>query len=160
MPYRRYTKAQKASAVAEASVNGVRAAEAATGIRESTIRYWLDQPEFAQLREKTREEMRDGFKVLVHRAQERLTALVPTMEPRDLTILLGVATDKSLLLSGDATGRTEHRSLTDGFNDHEKRALADSIRSALAEDGAEAAAEGDAAGAAVVGAGTPGATGT
>jgi transposase-like protein len=137
---RRYTKTEKLAAVAEAAVNGTEQASDRTGIPESTIRYWLDKPEFAELRAKTREEMRDGFKVLVHRAQERLTALVDQMEPRDLTVLLGVATDKTLLLSGDATSRTENRSLIDGLTDDEKRRL----RGAIAEAArAEAGGPGD-----------------
>lgn len=131
--HRRYTHAQKARAVAEASVNGVMAAEAKTGIRESTIRYWLDQPEFAELRAKTREEMRDGFKVLVHRAQERLTALVDHMEPRDLTVLLGVATDKTLLMSGDATARTE--TLTNGFDTEQQRRIREWLASVAGGEG-------------------------
>lgn len=111
------------AAVAQAAVNGTERASHDTGIPESTIRYWLDKPEFAELREKTRDEMRDGFTVLVHKAQEALMARIDQMEPRDLTILLGVATDKSLLLSGDATSRSETRSLSDELDDHERAAL-------------------------------------
>lgn len=156
--HRRYTHAEKTAAVAEAEVNGVVAAERRTGITESTIRYWLDQPEFAELRAKTREEKRDGYRVLVAKAQARLAELIPTMEPRDLTILLGVAQDKDLLLSGDATARSEVNSFH-GYNDHEKRAIAELLRKALAADRTAPDAEGDAGGDAVVGAGTTGAAG-
>lgn len=129
MARRRYTNAQRAQAVAEAEVNGLTRASEKTGIPLTTIDYWLDKPEFVELRSKTREEMRDGFRVLVHKAQERLEALVPTMEPRDLTILLGVATDKGLLLAGDATSRSETRTWTDDLNDDEKQRLRDWIDS-------------------------------
>lgn len=139
--------AEREAAITLAEVSGVEAASKSTGIPERTIRYWLDRPEFAELRLKTREEMRDGFKVLVHRAQERLTALVNEMEPRDLTILLGVATDKTLLMSGDATSRAENRSLTDGYSDDEKRKLRDWIDSLV--DSPNGDADGD-----------PGGTGT
>ena len=152
---RRYTKAEKLNAVAQATVNGAEQAAESTGIPRTTILYWLDQPEFVALRQKTREEMRDGFKVLVHRAQERLTTLVDSMEPRDLTILLGVATDKTLLLSGDATSRTENRSLIDGLSDDEKRRL----RGAIAEAArAEAGGPGDGDGVAVPSEASPAAT--
>jgi hypothetical protein len=120
---RRYTQQERAEFVAEATINGTEAAAGRTGIPESTGRYGLDKPEFAELRAKTRDEMRDGFKVLVHRVQEALMGRVGEMEPRDLTILLGVATDKTLLMSGDATGRTETRSLASGLDDHERAAL-------------------------------------
>ena len=120
---RRYTKAEKLEAVAQATVNGPEQAATATGIPRTTILYWLDQPEFVALRQKTRDEMRDGFKVLVHRAQEALMGRIAEMEPRDLTILLGVATDKTLLMSGDATTRAETRDLSNELDDHERVAL-------------------------------------
>lgn len=142
--HRRYTKRDKIAAVASAEINGIPATAEAQGIPETTIRYWLDRPEFVELRAKTRDEMRDGFKVLVHKAQERLTALVGEMEPRDLTVLLGVATDKTLLMSGDATSRAENRSLTDGYSDDEKRKLRDWIDSLV--DATAGDADGDTGG--------------
>jgi hypothetical protein len=128
------------AAVAEAEVNGLQQAADATGIPKTTIEYWLDKPEFVHLRSKTREEMRDGFRVLVHKAQARLTELVPSMEARDLTILLGVATDKDLLLSGDATARNENVTVTDGLSDTEKRRLREAIAEAASS---EASGDGD-----------------
>lgn len=128
---RRYTHDQKATAVAEAEVNGLQRAAEATGIPKTTIEYWLDKPEFVQLRSKTREEKRDGYRVLIARAQQRLAELIPTMEPRDLTVLLGVAQDKDLLLSGDATSRTENVSVTDGLSADAKRALRDRLARAV-----------------------------
>ena len=123
MARRRYTQQQKLEAVASAEVNGIPATAESQGIPETTIRYWLDKPEFVELRAKTRDEMRDGFKVLVHRVQEALMGRVSEMEPRDLTILLGVATDKTLLMSGDPTTRNETRNLASGLDDHERAAL-------------------------------------
>lgn len=111
------------AAVAEAEVNGAEQAAEATGIPRTTILYWLDKPEFVALRRKTREEQRDGYRVLIAKAQERLVNAIPTMEPRDVTILLGVAQDKDLLLSGDATTRSESRTLNDDLDDHERAAL-------------------------------------
>lgn len=140
---RRYTHEQRMAAVAEAEVNGLQQASERTGIPKTTIEYWLDKPEFVHLRAKTREEMRDGFRVLVHLAQQELTRRVKEMEPRDLTVLLGVATDKDLLLSGDATSRTESRSVTDGLSDDEKRRLRAAIaEAARAEGGSERAGDG------------------
>ena len=136
-------QAERIAAVALAELNGAEAASEATGIPRTTIAYWLDLPEFVELRQKTREEMRDGFRVIVHKAQERLTELIPTMEPRDLTILLGVSTEKALLVGGDATSRSETRTWTDDLNDGEKQRLRDWIDSL--DDPASAAGETEAA---------------
>jgi transposase-like protein len=155
MPRRRYTHAEKAAFVAQAEIEGVTATAEKMGIPRKTGEYWLDSPRFAELRQKTREEMRDGFRVLVHKAQERLEMLVPTMEPRDLIVLMGVSTEKALLVGGDATARSEVNTYH-GYNDHEKRAAADLIRSAVAADSTESGPAGDAVGAGVE---TPGPAG-
>lgn len=126
---RRYTKAEKATAVIAAEMATVAAASQATGIPETTIRYWCDSPKYAELRAKTRAEAAEGFSVLMHLAMDRLSELVPEMEPRDLTILLGVAAEKSQLLSGGPTNRTETRSLADDLDDDEKQRLRDWIDS-------------------------------
>jgi len=133
---RRYTKAEKATAVIAAEMATVAAASEATGIPESSIRYWCDSPKYAELRAKTREEAADGFSVLMHLAMQRLSELVPQMEPRDLTILLGVSAEKSQLLSGGPTNRTETRSLADDLDDNEKRRLRDWIDSLPSEPAA------------------------
>lgn len=55
--------------------------------------------------------------------------------------------DKLALMRGEATARTETRSLVDGFDDHEKQALRDAIDAQLdvsgetARDTADAAVE-------------------
>ena len=129
---RRYTKRQKAAAVVTAELSSTMAAAEAHHIPESTLRYWLDDPQFANLRAKTREDAAEGFDVLMHMAQGRLRELIPTMEARDLTILLGVATEKAQLLSGQPTSRSETRALTDGLDDHEKAALRKVVDDVLA----------------------------
>jgi transposase-like protein len=124
---RRYTKAEKATAIIAAELVNVTAASEQTGVPMRTLRYWLDDPKYADLRNKTREEAAAGFSVLVHMAQARLTELVPEMEPRDLTILLGVAAEKAQLFGGGPTSRTETRTLVDDLDDDEKRRLRDWI---------------------------------
>jgi transposase-like protein len=124
---RRYTKAEKATVVIAAEMSTAAAASQASGVPESTVRYWLDNPKYAELRVKTREEAAAGFSVLMYMAQERLRELIPTMEPRDLTILLGVSAEKAQLLGGGPTSRTETRTLADDLDDDEKRRLRDWI---------------------------------
>ena len=137
---------ERVRAVALAEVVGAQAASEQTGIPRPTIALWMDRPEFSELRQKTRDELAAGFQVLAHLAMTRLLEQVKAgqVEPRDLTILLGVATDKHLLMSGDVTARTETRSLTQGFNDDEKRRLREFIDGIDAESPARPAdAEGD-----------------
>jgi len=124
---RRYTKAEKATAVIAAELSTAQAASEALHIPETTLRYWVAQPKYAELRAKTREEAASGFSVIVYLAQERLIELIPDMEPRDLTILLGVAAEKAQLLGGGPTSRTETRTLSDDFDDDEKQRLRDWI---------------------------------
>jgi hypothetical protein len=126
---RRYTKREKVNAVIAAEMSSVEAAAEQAGIPRKTLAYWLDAPEFADLRHKTREEMSAGMATIVHLAQTRIVAEIEAgnFQPHDLVILLGVATDKSQLLSGAPTARTETRSLSESLPDHEKEALADAI---------------------------------
>ena len=130
--HRRYTKREKATVVMAAIASNTAAAAEQTGVPESTIRYWLERPEFVELRAKTQEERADGMRTLALLAMDRLAQLLPTMEPRDLIVLMGVATEKGQLLAGQATERTEHRDITDGLDDHEREALNEAIRGELA----------------------------
>ena len=115
-----------------------------TGIPITTIDYWMDQPEFVELRKKTREEMAEGSMLLAKLAQDAIVQKVRAgeVEPRDLAVIYGIAIDKGQLLSGAATSRTESKTLTDGLDDHERQALRDVIDRAVAES-AEADAGAD-----------------
>ena len=136
---RRYTKAEKAAAVIEAEASSTEAASEKLGIPRRTIGYWMDRPEFADLRHKTQEERADQFRVLAQLAVDRLVTLIPSMKAHDLIILAGVATEKGQLLGGQATARTENVSITDGLDDHEKSALRDAIVGELARRADEGA---------------------
>jgi len=138
---RRYTKRQKADAVTVALGSTVQAAAEQTGIPRTTIDYWMESPDFVELRKKTREEIAEGSIVLANLAQSELARKVRAgeVEPRDLAVIYGIAIDKAQLLSGAATTRTETKTLSDGLNDHEKRALRNGLDRLLA-DPAEASA--------------------
>lgn len=133
MPGRRYSQRTKATAVIAAEMASVTAAAESTGIPRTTIAYWMEDPEFVALRQKTREDLADESKALAHKALGEIQRRLGEFEPRDLTVLYGVLTDKAQLLSGQATGRTETRTLTDGLDDHEREALRAVIDKALAE---------------------------
>lgn len=142
MPNRRRPKADKLAAVLAADMTGVVAASEATGIPESTIRYWMEKPEFAAYRAKAREDLKDEITVVAHLAWQRVAEGLASgaMEPRDALFAAEKATTQYLLMSGEATGRLEHKTLTEGLDDHERAALRDIIDAAL--QAAPAAPEG------------------
>ena len=111
---RRYTAKQRAEAAGIAVVEGVTAAERDTGIPKNTIQYWLDRPEFVQLRTKTREQVADElWSVIQVGIQEVAKGIVGDAPLRDKSVALGILYDKHALLRGDATVRTENRELHD-----------------------------------------------
>ena len=105
------------------------AASEAGHIPKSTLARWLKDPDTAQVRTKTREEMAEDAARLAHLAYTALSRKIMAgeVEGRDLVTAYGVATDKNQLLSGAPTQRTETRSLSETLPDHEKEALADAI---------------------------------
>lgn len=126
---RRYSKAEKLSAVLSAEMTGVVATQDSTGIPESTIRYWMDQPEFAAYRAKAREDLKDEITVVAHLAWQRVAEGLQRgdLEPRDALFAAEKATTQYLLMSGEATSRNETRSVTDDLDDDEKQRLRDWI---------------------------------
>jgi hypothetical protein len=130
-PQRRYTKREKVTTVIAAEMTSLSAAAASTGIPKSTVKGWLDDPKLAQLRTTTREQLADEARVIQQLAAEAIRVRLPEFEPRDLTILYGVMTDKGQLLSGAATERVE--TLTSGMDDHEKAQLHALLQRAIAE---------------------------
>jgi hypothetical protein len=89
-----------------------------------TLVYWLDRPEFVNLRQNAREAMAEEARVVARLAWQKLGQAVDQnrLEPRDLIMAAGMATDKAQLLSGEATSRTESRAL-DGLSDDEQERL-------------------------------------
>ena len=116
--HRRYTKAQKADAVAAATLSNVPAVAEAMDIPETTIRYWLDSPEFVELRNKTRDEVGErlwsAIQVGIDEVAKGLRSDAPL---RDKATAVGILYDKHALLTGGATGRTESRDITGTLSD-------------------------------------------
>lgn len=137
---RRYTKATKAAAIVAATASSTLAASEQTGIPESTIRYWLEQPEFAKLRENAREAIAEEAIVVARLAWQRLGQAIARdqLEGRDLVAATGMATDKAQLLNGGATARSENRDITGTVSDAE---LIASLRIADALTGGRRTAE-------------------
>lgn len=128
---RRYPRKKKVQAVTAAAASSVRAAAEATGIPESTVRYWWHSEEFADLRAKTRADLEEPSRMLAYLALEQIKARIAEFKPNDLTILYGVMVDKAQLLGGGPTVRNE--TVTQGWDDHERAALRDLIDKELTE---------------------------
>lgn len=137
---RRYSKTEKVAAVLAADASSVKAASEATGVPESNIRDWRDKPEFADLRANAREGMAEDALMVARLAWRKLGNAIANdeLEPRDLVIAAGMATDKSQLLNGAATSRTEARDITGTISDAE---LSAAIREAERLTGDGGAAE-------------------
>lgn len=125
--HRRYTKRQKAETVAQALMTNTDAAAEKTGIPRSTIVYWLAQPEFDELRRKTREDVADRMWAVVQLGVEEVAKGLTGDAPlRDKAVALGVIYDKHALLTGGATARSETRGLS-GISDAD---IIDGVRTA------------------------------
>src|SRR5258706_4079321 len=132
--HRRYTKHQKASVVIAAEMSTVAAAAEGSGIPDTTIRYWMDLPEFVELRNKTREERATAAVTMSMIVLAEIRRRLPEFEPRDLSTLYGILTDKGQLLGGEATSRTENlRLITGGLADDVRTKLRDFIDSLPSE---------------------------
>ena len=114
MPRRTYTAKERAKATGIAVVEGVTAAERSTGIPKETIHYWVNKPEFAQLRTTAREVVVESFwvgiqigaRVLV----EGMQSDAPLNHKADAFRRLAY---RYLLLNGEDTARSEHRDISD-----------------------------------------------
>lgn len=129
---RRYTKADRAAAVGLAVVKGTEAAAEELGIPRTTLAYWMDKPEFVELRQKSADQVAEAMWVAMQAGIARVVELIPLTEDiAKVSIALGVLYDKRALLTGGATSRAESRALTEDFDDHERRQLRDILDGAL-----------------------------
>lgn len=122
---RRYERKTKLSVVMAADMVGVVAAAEQSGIPESTIRYWADQPEFAEYRAKARADMEHEVGIVAHLAWQRVAEALREnrLEPRDALFAADKATTLYQLVTGQATERTESKEILNTFDDGEKEAL-------------------------------------
>lgn len=128
---RTYTRRDKVTAIIAADMTSMTAAAEATGVPLSTLDYWMDRPEFAELRKNARERMAEEALTVARLAWGHLAKAIAAgdLDGRDLVMAAGMATDKAQLLNGLATSRTESRDLTGTLDDAE---LAAAVREAEA----------------------------
>ena len=125
MSRRRYTATEKAAAVGLAVVKGQRPTAEALGIPLSTLETWYQKPEFVHLRTTAREEVAESMWAAVQLGIASMVRSLddPKVPLRDKTDAASMLTEKYLLLTGQATMRTENRELVDQMDDHEREAL-------------------------------------
>lgn len=122
--HRRYTRSQKTDLVAQVERTSLTATAEATGVPLTTLKYWYDHPDFAEVRTKTKDELAQGSIVMAVIAQGELIRRIRSGKISDqaLVAAYGVGVDKAQLLSGDATARMETRDLTGTLADSDIRA--------------------------------------
>ncbi len=125
--YQRRPKRVKLAAVMAAEMTSLTEASESTGIPKSTLAGWMNDPEIAQIRTKTREDLADEIKVVAHLAWQHVgNALrAGTMEPRDAIFAAEKATSLQILMTGGATARSEVRDISGTLSDIE---VIDAIR--------------------------------
>lgn len=121
--YRKYDRKTKLAVVMAADMVGVVQAEKQSGIPESTIRYWMEKPEFAEFRAKTREDLEAEVSLVAHLALRRVAQTIDTMEPRDALFAMEKATTLMLLTRGEATTRTETKDITHDLDNETRQKL-------------------------------------
>jgi hypothetical protein len=127
-------KRVKLAAVMAADMVGVVQASKQSGIPASSIEVWMNKPEYAEIRTRTREDLAEEVKAVAHLAWARVAETLPTMEPRDAIFASEKATTILALLRGEATSRTETRDLTGDMDDHEREALRKVLEDVMAAE--------------------------
>jgi len=118
---RRYSKSERVVALVAAEATSVLAASEQTGIPRRTLRDWLDDPEYAIYRQNAREAMAEEAQLVARMAWKALAEAIRAgqLDGRDLVMAAGMATDKSQLLNGAATSRSELRDISGTISDVE-----------------------------------------
>lgn len=134
---RKYRSAtEKAKAVGIAVVAGVAEASRTTGVPEQTLRDWIASPMFVELRTRKRDDVAAEVWAAFQSGVRRVVELLPTTEDlAKVAVASGILYDKFALMSGEATSRTESKTLTDDLSDSEKLRLHDWIVSLPATEG-------------------------
>lgn len=136
--------ADRARALGIAVVAGVPAAAEATGIPQSTIYVWQESDEFVELRKRTKEQVVEEWWAIVQRGFRKTAELLDgTTDAQRAATATAIIADKMLLIRGDATSRTETRSLSDVLDDHERATLKSIVIGELADREAAGSDSGD-----------------
>jgi hypothetical protein len=112
--------------VGVALMDGPTEASRKTGVPEATIRSWMDRPEFAELRARTKEAVAEEWWAGVQLAFRRSLELLASTDDAVKAATAGaIIFDKLALSRGEVTSRTENRTWTDGLDPDKQRRLRD-----------------------------------
>jgi hypothetical protein len=127
--YQRRPKRVKLAAVMAAEISGITQVSKETGISPSTLHHWMNDPEMAAIRSKTREDLADEIKAVAHLAWQAVGEGLRngTLEARDAIFAAEKATSLQILMTGGATARSEVRDITGTLADAD---VIDAIRAA------------------------------
>ncbi len=135
---RRYTKVDRAKALGIAIVKGQAAAADETGIPLSTLNQWWLDPKYGYLRNTTREDIIEQFRLAMQVGIEEVRKGLESDAPlRDKAVAASMLAEKYALFRGEATTRTETRDITGSLSDEDLEAVTTSIDEWLKERKAE-----------------------
>lgn len=123
---------ERARAVGIAVVAGGAEASRQTGVPERTIQEWMNRPEFAELRARSKDEVATEWWAGIQTIARSIFRDIESASVRDRAVALGIVAEKMLLIRGEATTRSESRDLTDDLDDHEAAVLGELVREELA----------------------------
>jgi hypothetical protein len=125
---------ERTKAVSLAVVHGVAEAARQTGIPESTVHQWYHLPEFAELRDRNKEEVTAEWWAGVQKAFRRSVVLLDsTDDPVKAATAGAIMFDKMALSRGEVTSRSE--SLTSGFDPNQQRRIREWLASLADREG-------------------------
>lgn len=113
---------ERTKAVSLAVVHGVAEAARLTGIPERTVNEWYHLPEFAELRDRNKEEVTAEWWAGIQKAFRRAVDLLDkTDDPVKAATAGAIMFDKMALSRGEVTSRSEN--LTSGFDRDQQTAI-------------------------------------
>src|SRR5437870_7576470 len=112
---------ERARAVGIAVVSGGAEASRQTGIPQTTIHEWLDDPQFVELRKRTKDQVAEEWWAGVQRGFRAVMREFEGDAPLQAkATAAAILFDKLAMVRGEATVRSEVTQFRD-YNDHERR---------------------------------------
>ena len=135
---------ERARAVGIAVVTSIAEASRQTGIPEPTIHAWFHSPEFEELRIRNKDQVSEEWWAGVQRGFRVVIDGFDGPEPlQQKATAAAILFDKLAMIRGEATSRTETRTLTEGWADQEKDTLREFIHSLPGDLAGDAPRPGD-----------------
>jgi len=139
-----HTKKDKLVTVIAAEVDGIRAAAKLANVTRETVRRWRTDEELLPYVMGARRQIMGDVTESAQRAWAltlaRLRDTPDDIPTRELLAIASESTNKMQLLGGGATQRTEHKDVTEYFDDEQTQFIVNAARAYLARHGPSARA--------------------